>query len=172
MTDENPGRWYVALDAAAFVPSTLLNLFEYSPDFVCLSFYKIFGFPTGKFLLTHVYLARSRIRLFKEFCTGIGALLVKKGSPLSKDTFFAGGTTEVYLPSENFRVLKPTLHEQYVCPSISSWMCILGFPFRRYEEGTIGFLGILALKYGFQAMERIAGPVKNIQNHTFELITR
>ncbi|HVN49650.1 MAG TPA: aminotransferase class V-fold PLP-dependent enzyme, partial [Bacteroidota bacterium] len=39
--------WDVMLDAAAFVPTNTLNLSEYHPDFVPLSFYKIFGFPTG-----------------------------------------------------------------------------------------------------------------------------
>lgn len=37
----------VLLDAAAFVPTNQLDLSLYKPDFVCLSFYKMFGFPTG-----------------------------------------------------------------------------------------------------------------------------
>lgn len=37
----------VLLDAAAFVPSAVLSLREYRPDFVTLSFYKLFGYPTG-----------------------------------------------------------------------------------------------------------------------------
>ncbi len=40
-------QWYVLLDAAAFVPTSPLDLGVYSPDFVTMSFYKIFGFPTG-----------------------------------------------------------------------------------------------------------------------------
>jgi len=39
--------WDVLLDAAAFAPSNPLNLGKYNPDFVPLSFYKIFGYPTG-----------------------------------------------------------------------------------------------------------------------------
>jgi selenocysteine lyase/cysteine desulfurase len=39
--------WDVLLDAAAFVPTNVLNLSEVHPDFVCLSFYKMFGYPTG-----------------------------------------------------------------------------------------------------------------------------
>jgi selenocysteine lyase/cysteine desulfurase len=39
--------WDVLLDAAAFAPSNLLDLGKYKPDFVPLSFYKIFGYPTG-----------------------------------------------------------------------------------------------------------------------------
>jgi len=39
--------WDVLLDAAAFAPSNLLDLGMYKADFVPLSFYKIFGYPTG-----------------------------------------------------------------------------------------------------------------------------
>jgi selenocysteine lyase/cysteine desulfurase len=39
--------WDVLLDAAAFVPTNRLDLSRYRPDFVCLSFYKMFGYPTG-----------------------------------------------------------------------------------------------------------------------------
>ena len=39
--------WDVLLDAAAFVPTNQLDLKEVKPDFVCVSFYKIFGYPTG-----------------------------------------------------------------------------------------------------------------------------
>lgn len=39
--------WTVLLDAAAFVPTNRLDLSRYHPDFVCMSFYKIFGWPTG-----------------------------------------------------------------------------------------------------------------------------
>jgi molybdenum cofactor sulfurtransferase len=39
--------WDVLLDAAAFVPTNRLDLSSVHPDFVALSFYKIFGFPTG-----------------------------------------------------------------------------------------------------------------------------
>lgn len=39
--------WDVLLDAAAFVPSNRLDLSQWHPDFVSISFYKIFGYPTG-----------------------------------------------------------------------------------------------------------------------------
>lgn len=39
--------WDVLLDAAAFAPTNPLDLSVYKPDFVPLSFYKIFGYPTG-----------------------------------------------------------------------------------------------------------------------------
>ena len=39
--------WDVLLDAAAFTPTNRLDLSIWKPDFVALSFYKIFGYPTG-----------------------------------------------------------------------------------------------------------------------------
>lgn len=39
--------WDVLLDAAAFVPSNTLDLSRWKPDFVPVSFYKMFGYPTG-----------------------------------------------------------------------------------------------------------------------------
>ena len=37
----------VLLDAAAYAPTSRMDLHEYHPDFVTLSFYKLFGIPTG-----------------------------------------------------------------------------------------------------------------------------
>ena len=39
--------WSVLLDAAAFVPTNRLDLSVVKPDFVTVSFYKMFGYPTG-----------------------------------------------------------------------------------------------------------------------------
>ena len=39
--------WDVLLDAAAFVPTNKLDLSMVKPDFVPVSFYKMFGYPTG-----------------------------------------------------------------------------------------------------------------------------
>lgn len=65
--------WDVLLDAAAFVPSNRLDLNTYHPDFVSISFYKMFGYPTGAGCL----LARREV-------------LAKLGRP-----WFSGGTITV-----------------------------------------------------------------------------
>jgi molybdenum cofactor sulfurtransferase len=39
--------WDVIVDAAAFVPSSRLDLSAWQPDFAPVSFYKMFGYPTG-----------------------------------------------------------------------------------------------------------------------------
>jgi molybdenum cofactor sulfurtransferase len=39
--------WDVIVDAAAFAPTNQLDLSVFEPDFVAISFYKMFGYPTG-----------------------------------------------------------------------------------------------------------------------------
>jgi selenocysteine lyase/cysteine desulfurase len=39
--------WDVLLDASAFVPTRRLDLSRHHPDFVAISWYKVFGYPTG-----------------------------------------------------------------------------------------------------------------------------
>src|SRR5262245_24518488 len=65
--------WDVLLDAAAYVPTHQLDLSEVKADFVPISFYKMFGYPTG-----------------------IGALIARKET-LAKlhRPWFAGGTITV-----------------------------------------------------------------------------
>ena len=65
--------WDVLLDAAAYAPTNQLDLGKFKPDFVPLSFYKIFGYPTG-----------------------VGALIARKEA-LAKlhRPWFAGGTITV-----------------------------------------------------------------------------
>lgn len=40
-------EWMVLLDTAAYAPTYRLNLSDIHPDFVVISFYKVFGLPTG-----------------------------------------------------------------------------------------------------------------------------
>ncbi|MDG4837780.1 aminotransferase class V-fold PLP-dependent enzyme [Micromonospora sp. WMMD967] len=60
----------VLLDAAAFAPTNRLDLSAVRPDFVCLSWYKLFGYPTG-----------------------VGALLARRDALARlRRPWFAGGT--------------------------------------------------------------------------------
>lgn len=52
----------VLLDAAAFVPSQALSLRACPADFVALSFYKVFGYPTGLGALVARHEALARLR--------------------------------------------------------------------------------------------------------------
>jgi len=65
--------WHVLLDSAAFAPTNRLDLGVWKPDFVPLSFYKIFGYPTG-----------------------VGCLLARKEAlAITQRPWFAGGTISI-----------------------------------------------------------------------------
>lgn len=105
--------WDVLLDAAAFVPTSKLDLTKYKPDYVSLSFYKMFGYPTG-----------------------LGCLLIKKSKfeKLQKP-WFAGGTVHmVGVKAEKHWLISD--HE-------------------RFEDGTINYLDIPAIKIGLDYLETI-----------------
>lgn len=62
--------WDVLVDCAAFAPTNRIDLSTFKPDFMALSFYKIFGYPTG-----------------------VGALIVRRDKLVKlQRPWFAGGT--------------------------------------------------------------------------------
>jgi selenocysteine lyase/cysteine desulfurase len=65
--------WDVLLDVAAFAPTNRLDLSLWKPDFIPISFYKMFGYPTG-----------------------IGALIARREALVKlRRPWFAGGTITV-----------------------------------------------------------------------------
>ncbi|KFQ28631.1 Molybdenum cofactor sulfurase, partial [Mesitornis unicolor] len=123
-----PGKWFVLLDAASYVSSSPLDLGVHQADFIPVSFYKIFGFPTG-----------------------LGALLVNNRiAPLLRKTYFGGGTAAAYLAGEDFYFPRKSIAE-------------------RFEDGTVSFLDIIALKHGFDVLEKLTGGMEKIKQHTFAL---
>lgn len=65
--------WDVLLDAAAFVPTNRLDVGRWKPDFMDVSFYKMFGYPTG-----------------------VGCLIARKAALAKlRRPWFAGGTITV-----------------------------------------------------------------------------
>ena len=78
--------WHVLLDAAAFVPSNRLDLKAVQPDFVAISFYKMFGYPTG-----------------------VGCLLIRKDAlKLLERPWFAGGTVNFATVQGRQHILPPS----------------------------------------------------------------
>jgi len=77
--------WDVLLDAAAYVPTTQLDLRAVKPDFVAVSFYKMFGYPTG-----------------------VGCLLVRNSMmPSLRRPWFAGGTVNFATVEGRRHILAP-----------------------------------------------------------------
>jgi selenocysteine lyase/cysteine desulfurase len=77
--------WDVLLDAAAFVPTNRLDLSQVKPDFVSVSFYKMFGYPTG-----------------------VGCLLVRNSVlPVLHRPWFAGGTVNFATVQGRAHILSP-----------------------------------------------------------------
>ncbi len=105
--------WDVLLDAAAFVPTSRLDLQAVQPDFVTMSFYKMFGYPTG-----------------------LGALLIHKRvfGKLVRP-WFAGGTV-------NFASVQGQGY--YLSPTEAA-----------FEDGTVDYLSIPAVKIGLEHIEAI-----------------
>lgn len=67
------GDWRVLVDAAAFVPSSRLDLGVFQPDFVSLSYYKMFGLPTGLgCLLVH----KRSVDILRKVYWGGGSVVV------------------------------------------------------------------------------------------------
>lgn len=76
----NKGHWMVLIDAAKGCVTQPPDLSKYPADFVVMSFYKIFGYPTG-----------------------LGALIVRNdAAKLLKKTYFSGGTVAASIADIDF----------------------------------------------------------------------
>ncbi|KAL7646918.1 UNVERIFIED_CONTAM: hypothetical protein RMT77_002175 [Armadillidium vulgare] len=84
-------NWFVLLDAASFVATSVLDLSKYKPDFVPISFYKIFGYPTG-----------------------LGCLLVgKRAWHCLHKPYFGGGTVQMADSKSMALQRRESLHEKF-----------------------------------------------------------
>ncbi|XP_029377089.1 molybdenum cofactor sulfurase isoform X1 [Echeneis naucrates] len=91
------GRWLVLLDAASHVSCSPLNLQDCPADFIPISFYKMFGFPTG-----------------------LGALLVRNDAAgILKKTYFGGGTAAAYLSGEHYYVHSANISDRFEDGTVS-----------------------------------------------------
>nr|XP_061817723.1 molybdenum cofactor sulfurase-like isoform X1 [Nerophis lumbriciformis] len=94
---DHPGQWFVLLDAASLVSCSPLNLQDCPADFIPISFYKIFGFPTG-----------------------LGALLVRNhAASMLKKTYFGGGTAAAYLSGEDYYVQAANIPDRFEDGTVS-----------------------------------------------------
>ena len=89
--NDSCSKWLVLLDAAAFAATNPLDLTEYPAHFVTLSFYKLFGFPTG-----------------------LGALIVRQDiGNILKKTYFGGGSVMASIAGTRFVKHRTGIHERW-----------------------------------------------------------
>ena len=106
--------WDVLLDCAAFSPTNRLDLSAIKPDFVPLSFYKMFGYPTGT-----------------------GALIVRRDKLAKlRRPWFAGGTLTL------------------ASVQGADWYH-LAKGHTGFEDGTVDYLGLPAVRIGLQHLEEV-----------------
>ncbi|CDJ65609.1 molybdopterin cofactor sulfurase, putative [Eimeria necatrix] len=123
-------RWLVLLDAAAAAPTTRIQLsgngLEKAADFLAVSFYKVFGYPTG-----------------------LGALVLKRSAAdVLKKVYWGGGSVSGSLCDARWQKPKKDISA-------------------RLEDGTVNFLSIAAIKYGFAALQAIG--MDQIERHVASL---
>ncbi|RHY97414.1 hypothetical protein DYB37_000398 [Aphanomyces astaci] len=131
--DRPLGKWFVLLDAAKLAATNPVDLSKvspaYKPDFMVMSFYKLFGYPSG-----------------------LGALLIRRSSaPYLAKPYHGGGTLAASFPT----LLDASR------PHAATH--------RRFEDGTLPYLSILACTSGLQSLRNLTMPA--IQRHVAALTT-
>ncbi|KAG1782071.1 PLP-dependent transferase [Suillus placidus] len=92
--------YHTLLDAAALAPSSVISLSETPVDAMVVSFYKMFGYPTG-----------------------VGALIVKESFlEILERPWFAGGTVDVVQVPGSIFTRTSVLHEQFEDGTINFMM--------------------------------------------------
>ena len=130
-------RWNILLDVAKAASTGPVDLRQLDPDFACLSFYKIFGEPTG---LGVLFVKRSSLHLLGEAQTG--------ERRTGTNRYFGGGSVDVVLAGKNF--VSPRSE-----PS----------PISSFVHGSVHFRGISTLVHGFEELKRIGGMEKVSLGH-------
>ncbi len=89
-------RWDVLLDASAFVPTNRLDLSRWHPDFVAISWYKLFGYPTGigSLIVRREALRRLRRPWFAGGSIGVASVVVPHHTLGEDEIGFEDGTID------------------------------------------------------------------------------
>ncbi|KOM49313.1 hypothetical protein LR48_Vigan08g014000 [Vigna angularis] len=91
------GQWMVLIDAAKGCATMPPDLSKYPADFVAVSFYKLFGYPTG-----------------------LGALIVRNdAATLLKKTYFSGGTVSASIADIDFVKRREGIEEMFEDGTVS-----------------------------------------------------
>ena len=157
------GQWLTMLDVAKAACTEPVNLRELDPDFACVSFYKMFGVPTG---LGALFVRRTATALLvPTMTTEKHSTTVPKAIAESNHRYFGGGSVDVVLSGKDFVV------GRNLGQSSSSVASDITRPssLASLTQGTIHFRGITALPLGFRELRRLGG-MEMIQRHTSALV--
>ena len=148
-SDRELKRVYVLLDAAKFAATSPLELNKLDlVDFVAISFYKIFGFPTG-----------------------LGALVVRNTSAgilADGKKYFGGGTIAVVMATTPG---KPIAAAGKYNNKISYRHKLKSNISERFEDGTLNYHGVIGLVHGFNCL-RSFGSMLDMSRHIKHLTSR
>lgn len=109
-----PSKWFWCLDAAKLAATSALDLGfnshpelkPFRPHFICVSFYKIFGYPTG-----------------------LGALLIRRDmEPLIRKNYFGGGTLAAAAADTMFSARKAGNMHDYLEDGTPNFYAIAALP--------------------------------------------
>lgn len=142
----NTTNWYIGLDTACYVSTNPLDLKKYQPDFAVVSFYKMFGYPTG-----------------------LGCLLVSKrgAKVLNNKKYYGGGTVKIALVSKNWHEKRDSsLHECFEDGTIP-FLSILSV-----MEGFKTLERLVPARNGYQTMERISYHVFSLTKYFYENVSQ
>ncbi|XP_065363795.1 molybdenum cofactor sulfurase [Calliphora vicina] len=136
-------NFYVFLDSAAFVGTSYLDVGKYKPDFFCVSFYKMFGYPTG-----------------------VGALIVsKRGQSVLLKQYYGGGTVNIAMTRDNF-------HEKRVGFSSHFEDGTLSFlTIANLLEGFSTLERLVPAKEGKNTMQRISKYVYQLAKYGYDKLS-
>jgi molybdenum cofactor sulfurtransferase len=150
-------EWFTVVDMArAASHNSSIHLKQMDPDFACLSFYKLFGYPTGVGALFVKRTARVMNLLLPH--------QEEEGHEQSHQhqrqrQYFGGGSMDMLLAHQDVAVPRSSLSAG------------------AYSHGTAHYHGIAALVHGFDELERAGGmDMTRIHTHvsllTLELVRR
>lgn len=146
--DKCNAEWFVCLDAASHMSTSPLSLKKWKPDFLVVSFYKMFGFPTG-----------------------LGALLIHKSARIKNNLvskrYFGGGTVETALIDADRVCVK-----SFTCADQTGVKSAKSFLFHEaLEDGTLPYLEIIAAGLAIDHFQKLTYGIgfRLIQSYLLDL---
>lgn len=135
---------YVCLDAASYLSTNRLDLQAVKPDYVTLSFYKIFGYPTG-----------------------LGALIVsKRGEEKLEKKYYGGGTVKIALTRTNWHVKRDSFYERFEDGTVSFLSIIALQTCFQFMENLLGIdFTMRVSRHVFNLAKYLYENLKNLKHH-------